>query len=78
MLYAIVNTFFYEGYLHELALYSRQSEDECKKHFFKDAGVKQLYYHNSTTEFPPLPAGNQYVSIPNGGGYCIHYNLESA
>jgi hypothetical protein len=76
MLYSPVNSLYYEEYMHELRIYSRKSESEALKEFFKAHPVTSFHWTTDVTTLPELVPGYEYVPVSNDAGVCLTLTLN--
>ena len=62
--------------MHELSIYSRKSETEALRAFFKEHPVTSLYYTTDVTTLPELLPGYEYIHISNNAGVCLTLTLQ--
>ena len=62
--------------MHELRIYSRKSEEEAQRAFFKAHPITSLYYTTDVTTLPELLAGHEYIPIANNAGVCLTLTLQ--
>ena len=62
--------------MHELRIYSRKSESEATKEFFKANHVTSFHWTTDVTSLPELLPGYEYIPISNDAGMCLTLTLQ--
>ena len=57
--------------MHELNIYSRVSNVDAERMFFKEVGTRQLVWALDASYLPNVRDGYKYIPIPNGAGMCV-------
>jgi hypothetical protein len=57
--------------MHELSIYSRKSDTEALRLFFKAHPVTSIHWTTDVTTLPELLPGYEYIPVSNNAGVCL-------
>ncbi len=61
--------------MHELSIYSRKSDAEALRAFFKAHPITSFHWTTDVTSLPELPSGYEYIAVSSDAGVCLTLTL---